>query len=151
MDEPSEYIDFMAKYKDWIAIKRLGIKEDTKPEEIAGHLAAIRGIADAKAYLFLGIDTEMLDKYVESVAKGKSRSFGSVAEVFSNLGSEAAKVVEEACRGKPHKQIAEAYLVSRIMNRIGYDTAVELLALSKIYPEIKPPRVPGRFGKGKKA
>ena len=26
MDDPSEYIDFMAKYKDWISIKRLGIR-----------------------------------------------------------------------------------------------------------------------------
>ncbi|MGH2638311.1 MAG: DUF2666 family protein, partial [Rhabdochlamydiaceae bacterium] len=45
MEDPSEYVDFMVKYKDWISIKRLVIRPDTKPQEIAFALAGIRATA----------------------------------------------------------------------------------------------------------
>ncbi|MGC8652172.1 MAG: DUF2666 family protein [Candidatus Micrarchaeia archaeon] len=151
MDEPSEYIDFMAKYKDWISIKRLGIRADTKPEEIAHHLAGIRNTVDGKAYSFLGIDTARLDAFAESITAGKRKSYAALGEAYASLqAKEADKVIEEACNGKPLKQVAEAYLISRIAKAIGFDVAVEQLTLSKIYPELKPPKAFGRTGKSKK-
>ncbi len=151
MDEPSEYVDFMAKYKDWISIKRLGIREDTKPEEIAHHLAGIRSIADSKAYSLLGIDTAKLDAFAESIVSGRRKSYAALGEAYASLqSSSTADAVKEACGGKPLKSIAEAYLLSRIAKDMGFDIAVEQLALSKAYPELKPPKALGRMGKGKK-
>jgi len=151
MDEPSEYVDFMVKYKDWISIKRLGIRPDTKPEEIASHLAGIRSTIDSKIYTLLGIDTSKIDSFVESVTSGKRKSYASLAETLNALQkSDSDKVLSEACSGKPLKPIAEAYMISKAAKSLGFDTGVDQLALSKIYPELKPPKALGRMGKGKK-
>ena len=40
-DKPEEFVDFSAKYKEWVAVKRLRITPQTKPEEIAYHLSPI--------------------------------------------------------------------------------------------------------------
>ncbi|MEM0149891.1 MAG: DUF2666 family protein [Candidatus Micrarchaeaceae archaeon] len=152
MEEPSEYVDFMVKYKDWLSIKRLGIRPDTKPEEIVSHLAGIRGTIDSKVYALLGIDTAKIDSFVESITAGKRKGYASLSEVFGSLlKSGSDNVLGEACGGKPLKPIAEAYMISRIVKNLGFETGVDQLALSKIYPELKPPKALGRFGKGKKA
>ncbi len=57
----SEGISFMAKYREWISIKKLSINEKTKPEEVAAHLSSIRLATDRKAPQILGVNTENLD------------------------------------------------------------------------------------------
>jgi hypothetical protein len=43
-------IEFLAKYKDWLAVKKISITNDTKPEEIVLQLAGIRQSLDRKAF-----------------------------------------------------------------------------------------------------
>ncbi|MGC8586520.1 MAG: DUF2666 family protein [Candidatus Micrarchaeia archaeon] len=145
MDEPSEYIDFMAKYKDWIAIKRLGIREDTKPEEIVHHMAGIKGTIEGKIYSIIGINTDIIDSFVESITKGKRKSYEALAEVIGMLGGAQAKsAITEACNGKPFEPLAEAYLLGKVIRSFGYETSISQEAMAKIFPDLKIPKVGGR-------
>jgi hypothetical protein len=136
----------MAKYKDWIAIKRMGIREGTKPEEIVYHLAGIRNTLDARMYKMLGIDTALLDAAAESVSNGLRKGYGSLSQAISGLGSaEARGAVENACAAnKALGRLAETYLLGKVITNLGYDTSINQLQLSKIFPELKPPKAPGR-------
>ncbi len=151
MDEPDQYIDFMAKYKDWVAIKKLGIRENTTPQEVAYQLAAIRAAVDRKAFSILGIKTDMLDAHAAQVTKGLRKGYESLSGALSTIkSSEGKKVINESCDNKDLLPLAETYLLAKIMTEIGFNVGIDQLALSKIYKELKPPKAPGRMGKGKK-
>ncbi|MDE1868907.1 MAG: DUF2666 family protein [Candidatus Micrarchaeota archaeon] len=148
MDEPSEYVDFMVKYKDWISIKRLGIRPDTKPQEIAFALAGIRATADTRSYSILGINTATLDACADSITKGQKKSFDSLAAALSKAGSaEAKRAVDESCQNKELTGFASAYLMSKIISNVGYETSISQTAMSKIWKELKPPKPRGRAPK----
>lgn len=148
MDEPDEYIDFMAKYKDWISIKRLGIREATKPEEVVHHMAAIRGTIDSKSYLLLGIKSSILDQQAKNICAGSRKSYESLAAALSKMNSsETKKVISEAC-SKELAPLAETYLLGKILTTIGYDASINQAQMSKIFPYLKTPKP---LGRGKKA
>ena len=46
--------------------------------------------------------------------------------------------------------IAETYLLAKIIKDLGYDTCLNQVQMSKVFPELKLPKAPGRMGKGKK-
>ncbi len=150
MDEPEEYIDFMAKYRDWISIKRLGIHSDTKPEEVVHHLAAIRSTIERKSYTFLGIKTEILDEHAKSLCSGMKKNYNSLSSTIGKMSNPETKRVLESASSKQLMPIAEAYLLGRMVSTIGFDTEINQTMMSKIFPDLKPPRVPGRLGKSKK-
>lgn len=151
MEEPDQYIDFMAKYKDWVSIKRLGIRPDTKPEEIVHYLAALRTTIDNKSYSFLGIKTNILDEYAKRLSQGKRKSYNSLAEVSNSLaGSETKSMLESSCENRSLVPLAEIYLLGRVLTNLGFDTSINQTVMSKIFPGLKPPKAPGRLGKSKK-
>lgn len=145
MEEPSEYVDFMARYKDWITIKRLGIRGDTKPEEITHHLAGIRAVIDRKAYSFLDIDTASLDAYASKITAGMRKGYSSLVNVATSLGnSETKSTLKKACGDKKLMPIAETYLLGKAMTNIGFDSGINQKLMSRVFPALKPPKVPGR-------
>jgi hypothetical protein len=145
LDEPEEYVDFMAKYKDWIAIRRIGIRPGTKPEEIAFHLAGVRALADTKAYVILGINTSTLDSFAESITQGMRKSYTSLTTALSRMGTpEQKKAVEEACPNRELTPLAEIYLLDKVITNVGFDIGISQLAMSRIFPDLKPPKAPGR-------
>ncbi|MDE1871390.1 MAG: DUF2666 family protein [Candidatus Micrarchaeota archaeon] len=147
MDEAEEYIDFMAKYRDWISIKRLGIRENTKPEEVVHHLAAIRSTIDSKSYPLLKVNTSMLDQYASKLSANSRRSYSSLSSAIAALDNpETKKVLAESC-SKELAPIAETYLLGRLITDMGFDTSINQRLMSKIYPDLKPPKAPGRKGK----
>ncbi len=149
MDEPEEYIDFMAKYGSWIAIKRLGIDGSTKPEEVVQHLAIVRNTIDGKSFLLMGIKTDALDAYSKRVSSGSRKSYSSLSSAISRLdGAETKRIISESC-SKELAPLAEIYLLSRIITDIGYDTAINQNVMAKIFPDLKVKKPLGR-GKGKK-
>ncbi len=152
MDEPDQYIDFLIKYKDWIAIKRIGIRENTTPQEVAFHLAGIRGSMDKKVYGILGIKTEPMDAFAESAVKDQKRNYDSLSAAIATLGKqEARKAVDDACSGnKDLKPLAETYLLDKIITSMGYDTFLNQTAMSKIWKELKLPKQRGRKAGAKK-
>ncbi|MCW6159578.1 MAG: DUF2666 family protein [Candidatus Micrarchaeales archaeon] len=148
--EADEYIDFMVKYKDWIAIKRMGIREATRPEEIVFHLAGIRRAIDAKSYGILGIKTAVLDSYANEATKGLKKNANSLAAVAQKFGESGAKsAIDQACDNKDLKPLAEIYLLGKMITNTGYDTSINQEAMSKIWKELKIKKPRGRVAGSK--
>lgn len=150
MADERESIDFFAKYRDWVVIKRMSIGDATKPEEIAFHLAGIRQTLDKKAFLFLEIDTQKLDDYATKLTNGKKKNFAGLAEAISSLSSsESKETLKAACGAKEqHASVANAYLLRQIMQKLGFDVDVNQEMLSKIYKDLKIRKPLGRKAKG---
>jgi Protein of unknown function (DUF2666) len=151
LEEPDEYIDFMAKYKEWISIRRLGIREKTTPQEVVYHLAGIRTVIDAKALPLLGIKGSLLDSFAKSVTEGLKKKAADLSVAVAKLDSpDAKKAIDDSCDNKVLTPIAKAYLLNKIISNLGFETGVDQLSMSKIFPELKPPKAPG-MGRKKKA
>ncbi len=136
MDEPSEYIDFIARYKDWVAVKKMAVRKETRPEEIVFHLSGIRNSFDKKLFSIMGINLDLLDEFSRSVSK-KSKTYSELGQVLSALDSKDAKeAIAKSCDKKISK-IAEIYLLCRVMADSGFDTSVTQQMISKMYPDLK--------------
>ena len=142
----SDSIEFSAKYKNWVVIKRATVYEDTKPEEIALAITSIKQTLDRKAFEFLGMDLAALDAYAEGITKGKAKRLNDLASVIQELGTPAAKAaVEKAIGQKPElKDIANTYLMRRTLQSLKFDCDVNQDMLAKAYPTLKIPKPPGR-------
>ncbi len=149
MDEDSS-IDFSAKYKNWIVIKKASVREDTTPEEVAFHIALIRQTIDKKAFELLGIDTKSLDEYAATATASMRKSFSSLAEAVKKLDTKEAKgAISRSCQGKSElSEIAGVYLFRKIAQSLKFDFDVSSEMLSKAYPHLKLPMPPGRKPKG---
>ncbi len=150
MDEPGEYIDFMARYKDWIAIKRIGIRDSTKPEEISMYLASVKGTIEPKLYKYLEIDTASLDEFANELTKGMRKGYDSLLQVLPKLKEQATKeAVKKACKNPGTSQIAESYLLGRVLSKLGTEPFATPEMLVKVFPELKLPKqgMPKRLGK----
>ncbi|MGC8730230.1 MAG: DUF2666 family protein [Candidatus Micrarchaeia archaeon] len=146
--DPEEYIDFMAKYKDWVAIKRMTIRDITKPEDIAFHLASINKAIDSRVYKLLGINTGALDEIAKK-AKGRKK-ISSLAEAVKKVDEESTKkLIEEACESKTMEPIARSYLLNRIASNMGFSPEITPDIITKLYPEakLKLPAMRGRKAK----
>ena len=145
-DSEKDSIEFLAKYKDWIAIKKMSITEEVKPEEVAFHLASIRQTIDRKAFEILGIDTKELDSFAENVTKGARKGYKALADAVASLSTkEAREAVEKACNSKPElEEVANAYLLRKVVQNLGFDFDVNQEMLAKVYPYLKIPKPLGR-------
>ncbi|MEM3839370.1 MAG: DUF2666 family protein [Candidatus Micrarchaeaceae archaeon] len=144
----SECIIFMAKYGDWISIKKMSITKDTKPEEVAAHLSSIRIAADRKAAQILGIDTEALDAYAAGLTGNMRKSAANLEKIAKALGEAgAASAVEKACKGnKTLSEAAKVYLFSTMLNNLKLDLEVSPDTLMEMFPGLKIPKPKGNFG-----
>ncbi len=150
MDDVDEYADFMVKYKSWITIRKLGIREHTTPQDVAFHLAGIRTVIDSHASALLGIKTSLLDAFATSATSGLKKK--DLAQAVAKLdSSEAKKAITDSCiSNSALEPIAKAYLLNKIITELGLLTGIDQLAMCKIFPELKPPKIPG-MGRKKKA
>lgn len=144
--EGTDSIEFSAKWKEWVVIKRTTIREDTKPEEIVFNLASIRQTIDRKAFDLLGIQTAGMDEYATKVTTGMKKNFKDLAQVVQLLSSSEAKAeIEKACAAKPELQeVAKTYLFRKVIQTLGFDFDVNQEMLSKVYPTLKLPKPRGR-------
>ena len=132
-----------------MAIKKISIHDDTKPEEIALSLASIRQTTDKKAFEVLGIDTSALDAYAGKLTEGMRKSFSSLSKALEGLDAKEAKAIaDSACNGKKElSDIAGIYMFRKVVQNLKYDFDVNQDALSKAYPNLKVPKPPGRTPK----
>ncbi len=145
MEEPQEYVDFMAKYKDWVAIRKIGIRADTRPEEVAFYLAGIRALADSKAFSILGINTAALDSFADTITQGSRKNYQALASALSKMGSpEQKRTVDSACSNKDMMPLADTYLLTKVITNVGYDLGASQPAMSKIWKDLKVQKGPGR-------
>ncbi|MEM3399980.1 MAG: DUF2666 family protein [Candidatus Micrarchaeia archaeon] len=138
-------ITFTAKLGEWISIKKMGVDEETKNEEIACVLSGIAESADRKCFQILGIDGELaakLSAYVEGLAKGKRKGFSSLSEAVRALNKTE---IENMAGGKCPYEVVEAYVVALLLEKLGYSARVSTEMLRTLYPELKLPKPRGRF------
>ncbi len=142
-------IEFAAKYGQWVAIKRMSITGDTKPEEVVFNLAAIRQSLDRKSFEFLGINVAILDAYATTVTGEGRKSISNLVQAIQAIASKEAKsAVDQAVNGKPElTEIANVYLLRKIAQNLKYDFDVNTDLLTKIYPNLKLPKPRGRKAK----
>ena len=91
-----EKIEFLAKYKDWLSVKRLTIESTTKPKEITYILGTIWATIEDKLGTYLveaGVDQKLLDEQANKIAGelGK-RVTASIRGVDDELLKEVAKI-----------------------------------------------------------
>ena len=138
MEEPSEYIDFMVKYRDWISIRRLSFDSNTKPEELAYILADIKSTIENKYYSFLRINISKLDDYAAKLASSAGKGYSAAGKALEQIdGKEAKGEILEACADPKLKKIAEAYLAGRLIAKLGIKTGIDNEEMLKLYPELK--------------
>ena len=141
-------VEFSAKWKDWVAVKKITIRNDTKPEEIAFNLASIRQYLDKKAFEILGvyINIKELDDYALKIVSGRKKNFKDIAGAVQDLStSESRKVIDDSCVKNPDlKDIASTYLLRKVVQLIGFDFDVNQEMLAKAYKELKLPKPRGR-------
>lgn len=143
---------FTARYRDWMVIKKLSIDDKTTPQEVAAALASVEATISRKSYEFTGINREAIEAMAEKLASGKRKSFASLSDALSQLKpTELKGQLLSACPTPAHLPIAENYLVKCLIDKVGFQTNLDLETLSKAFPEIKVPKPRGNFGKKKKA
>lgn len=143
--EERDSVDFMVKYKSWVSIKKMSILESTPPEEVAFQLAGIRQVIDRKAFELLGINVTTLDQLADSITAGKRKNWENLAEALQALGKPETKAAVESAAGKEeHKGFASTYLFRKVVQNLGFDFDINQEALSKVYPNLKVPKPPGR-------
>jgi len=140
VDEPDEYVDFMAKYKDWISIRRFGIRPNTTPQEVVYHLAGIRATMEGKMYPLLGIKTGVLDTFADGATQGLKKK--DLPQIVAKLESQEAKQAISASSTETLAPLAKVYLLNKLITNVGLETGIGQLSMSKIFPELKPPKMP---------
>ncbi|MDD5171897.1 MAG: DUF2666 family protein [Candidatus ainarchaeum sp.] len=128
-----DFIGLIGNYKGWIAIKKLGL-ENVQDYEVSGILSGINHTIVNKAFDFAGMKKD--DAAVDSVVKGKRKSYGNLATALREL--------ETKLTGAPD----DAYVVCKVCENLGYKPYASPEMLTAAYPDIKPPKVKGRKPKG---
>mgnify|MGYP000361170023 CR=1 FL=1 len=143
MDE----ISFSMKYKDFVAIKRMEIDDETKPEEIVALLASISETLIRKSFDYSEIKRSIVEDYASEITKGKRKSFSNLAEIFSKLkNDEVRENLLKACNGREELlPIAEALFMKKILENLGYNVQITTEMMGEIYPYLKIPKPRGRF------
>lgn len=149
MEDPEEYVDFMARYRDWVTIKRMGIRSDTKPEEIVFHLAGISSTIENHSYRILGIDTSKLDALSKEIASEKGRGTDSISSAIGMVASaDVKRRIREACPNDTAAKLAAMYVTNRVLLEAKTGSRITQEAMAKLYPELKL-KVPKQRGRKK--
>ncbi|MEM0200847.1 MAG: DUF2666 family protein [Candidatus Micrarchaeaceae archaeon] len=145
----TDNIEFMAKYKNWIAIRKMTITPDTNPEEIAFFISGVRQSIDRKVFEFLDLDIPSLDSYAEKLSGTVKKNPNGFSEVLLKFSTPETKaIISKASEKNPkHENFARIYLMRKVAQLLKLDFDVSQEALSKIYPKLKPPKPRGRLSK----
>lgn len=127
-EEPGDCIAFIARYRGWMAVKKLGL-EKVQDYEVSGILAGINHTAVNKGFDFAGARAE-------SQGAGGRKTWNNLCAALASLEPELAGGREDACR------------VVRAIEGVGYRPYASPDMLTGAYPGIKPPKVRGRKPKG---
>jgi hypothetical protein len=132
---PSGRIALLAKYKSWVAIKKMSIVSGVQDYEVSGILCAISETLCKKAFDFAQIDLPALDSEAKKLAGGKRKSYSAIAEAISSLPE------------KEKSEAENAYLLFAALREFKVRPYAHREMLSKQYPDIKTPKPRGRMPK----
>ncbi len=123
-EEPGDCIAFIAKYRDWVAVKKLGL-EKVQDYEVSGILSGINHTAVNKGFDFAGARAE-------NQGAGGRKTWNNLCAALASLEPKLAGGREDAC------------IIVRAMEGVGYRPYASPNMLTAAYPDIKPPKVRGR-------
>jgi hypothetical protein len=123
-EKPSDQMILLAKYGNWISIKKLSIDKTTEPWEVAGILSGINNTIVNKAF-------ELADATGSGVAFAGRKSMGNVAEALK-------KIVLTGTA------INDALILNKTMEALGYKPYAHPDMLTAAYPDIKGVKLKGR-------
>ncbi|GEM_PF-772450 len=132
---PKKRIGLMARYGDWISIKKLGLDAGVPKWEISGMLAGITETLVPKAFQFAEFGKESIAEAAEKAAMGKRKSYGAIAEVLSAVPPSLS-------------EMQTSYFLFTALSALGPKPYANRGMLTKEYPDIKPPKPRGRQAKG---
>lgn len=148
---PYSGIAFMAKYKDWVAIKKLSIADDTKAEEVAAQLSSIRMTTERKLPQILGIDADSLDAYAAESTNNMRKSFANMEKIVDILcTSKTKEVITKAIPSEAVRAVAVIYLSNKMYQDIKLELEVSPELLMDMFPGLKIPKPKGRMPGQKK-
>jgi hypothetical protein len=127
-EEIGDHMAFIAKYGDWVAIKKLGL-EDVQDYEVSGMLCGTNHTLVNKGFDFAGAKADV-------AASGKRKTLGNLCAALSELAPKLSDGSEDAFR------------LIKAMEGVGYRPYASPDMLTAAYPDIKPPKVRGRKPKG---
>lgn len=147
-----DMIYLMAKYGDWVSIKKMSIDAKTKPEEVSAHLTSIRSTSYKKGVEFLGVDIILLDEYAANSTTKMRKSAANLEKVISIINSPDAKQkISAACNGKRElEEDAKSYLFGTMLKNLKFDYDVNPETLQTMFPGLKIPKPKGRMPGQKK-
>lgn len=150
-DMEKDQIVFIAKHKEWVAIKKLLIDELAKPEDVSLILAQVQKSINEKSYKYAGIDTEKISAYAASLAIGKKKGVANLAQIFAEIKpAQLKKDLLEMCASAEQYPLVEGYFITSLCENIGYTPYPNIEVLQKVFPDLKVAKPRGNFGKKKK-
>jgi hypothetical protein len=132
---PKDRIALLAKYKSWVAIKKMSIDSSVQDYEVSGTLCAINETLVKKAFDFAQIDITALDTEAKKLTKGKRKSYAIIGEALESIPS------------KNQNKLEKAYLIHSILGEFKVRPYAHREMLSKQYKDIKVPKPRGRMPK----
>lgn len=124
-----DFIGFIGKYKEWTAIKKLGITNKVQDYEVSGILSGVNFTVVNKAF-----DFSSSKKPIPDLSSLKRKS-------YSNILFALKKLHELKLDNDP-------FVVCKTFETVGYKPYASPDMLTAAYPDIKPPKVKGRKPKG---
>jgi protein-arginine kinase len=123
-----KYIQFVANYDDWVAIKKLKIEPGMDPKTVLEFLASLTTSVDRKVEENLGkiVDLKKLDAAIASVSIGKSEE--EIASALKEVNSrKVSSVINEVTalekfQKNEQKELADfcrAYAARKILKNCG--------------------------------
>ncbi len=132
---PKDRIALLARYKSWVAIKKMSIDPAVKDYEASGTLCAINETLVKKAFDFAQIDCAALDTEAKKLTKQKRKSYPAIAEAIASLPE------------RKWNKLENAYLLHAVLREFKVRPYANREMLSKQYKDIKPPKPRGRMPK----
>ncbi len=119
-------IVFIAKYRGWLAIKKLSLAEVEADWEVAGAIAGANASAVNKAFQLAEAGYAAIEGEAKKIAAGKRKSLAAAAEIIE-------------------KTAGNAVLLTKALENLGYYTYLTPLVLMEAYPDLKPKKPRGRI------
>lgn len=145
-----EGVALLAKYGSWVAIKKMNVRENTRPEEVSMQLASVRQTTDRKSFEVLGVDTLLLTGYAERATAGMRKSAANMQKIVDlfNSSETKSKASEGAKGNNELEDAARIYILRHMLESSKFFFDVNPETLADMYPGLK---IPGRRGRKPKA
>lgn len=119
-------IIFVAKYREWIVIKKLSLDNIDADWEISGIIASANMSALNKAFQLASDDYEGKLKEAKKIAGGKRKSLKAAGEIITAVAN-------------------DPIILTKALEELGYYTYLTPFVLMEAYPDLKPKKPKGRF------